>query len=635
MPILRLDQLSLAYGARPLLSDVDLTIYRGERIALVGRNGEGKSSLLRVIAKEVEPDGGQLHHDAGLKIAKLDQEVPTDLSVTVYHFVASGLAQVGEYLSEYHQLLSSEPEQLERLASLQESLDRLDGWNSEQRIDEMLTRLELEGDWQMAELSGGWIRRALLARALVSDPDLLLLDEPTNHLDIEMIEWLEEVLTTHYQGTLLFISHDRLFVDALATKIIELDRGVLTEYPGSYRDYLEQKAIELYNEEQQWRAFDKKLAEEEIWIKQGVKARRTRSEGRVRELERMRKERAERLERQGVATLHYEEGGYSGKRVIVAEGLTFSGADGPLIKDFSLVVERGDRIGIIGPNGAGKSTLIKLLLGRLTPDSGTVERGTGLEVAYFDQLRGELDLERTLLENVVEGSDFVEIGGKRRHVMGWLQEFLFTPERARSPVKSLSGGERNRLLLAKLFTRPFNLLVMDEPTNDLDLETLELLEELLHNFQGTLLLISHDRHFLDQVVTSILVFEGAGKIGHFLGGYSDWAKVRDKEGVKQEEIGKEGAANKGRERATNRERKGRRKLSYNEQRELAQLPERIEHLECRSTELTERTQESAFYEQPHEEQAALLKELSQIAAELEAAEERWLELESILEGEDG
>ncbi len=639
MVMVRLDNITLAYGARPLLTEVNLSLEKGERVAIIGRNGEGKSSLLRVVSGEVEPDEGMVVIDSGVKVTKLDQEIPTDLTMTIYELVAGGLSNIGEKLSRYHQLLESteDPKAFDEMSQLQEELDRLDGWNADQRINEMLTRLELEPTERVDNLSGGWIRRALLAKALVSEPDLILLDEPTNHLDIEMVEWLERTLLT-YRGALLFVSHDRAFMDKLATKIVELDRGQLTEYPGSYSAYQKQKAIELYNEELERRAFDKKLAEEEIWIRQGVKARRTRSEGRVKALEKMREERKNRIERQGVATLNHEEARGSGRRVIEADKISYKIGERPLITNFSTVIQRGDRIGIIGPNGAGKSTLIKLLLGELTPDSGRVKLGTQIEVAYFDQLRSDLDLEKSVMENVVEGSDFIEINGKRRHIIGWLQDFMFTPERARSPVNSLSGGERNRLLLAKLFTRPFNLLVMDEPTNDLDIETLELLEELLHNFEGTLLLISHDRQFLDDVVTSTIVFEGDGVLEEYIGGYSDWAKIREeRERVALEEARRvresalKNPPKKESKQGEKRERRGR-KLSFNEQRELDQLPSKLEALERELSELTEAVNAPQFYESDHETQAKELARLTELTQQQEQMEERWLELESILEG---
>lgn len=634
MVLLRLQDISLAYGARPLLKEVSFAISKGERVCLVGRNGEGKSSLLRVVSKEVLPDEGEIIQSSDLKIAKLDQEIPENLSETVYEVVTSGLSAVGAKLQEYHQLLDAgDAVDLDALGRVQQELDRLDAWTIDSRVSEILTRLELDGNKRMNELSGGWIRRVLLARVLVSNPDLILLDEPTNHLDIEMIEWLEKTLVDIYQGALLFVSHDRHFLDKIATKIIELDRGNLTEYPGSYSDYQKFKAIEMHNEEMENALFDKRLAEEEVWIRQGIKARRTRNEGRVRALKAMRNERSERIDRQGKATLHHEEAKKSGRRVILAEDVSLSFGDRPLIKDFNFTLMRGDKVGIIGPNGAGKSTLVKILMGDLVPDSGIVELGTQLEIAYFDQLRTKLELEKTVIDNVGEGSDFIEIDGKKRHVISWLQDFMFTPERSRSPVKSLSGGERNRLLLAKLFAKPFNFLVMDEPTNDLDIETLELLEELVSNYEGTLLLISHDRAFLDSVVTSVLVFEENGRVEEYIGGYSDWQeRVRQNttKEVKSSKV-KEHTSKVVTEKSSQvvvEKNTNKKKLSYNEVRELEKLPLLISQLEEAIEELEALVQSSDFYQTDHAHQTEKLTELADKNQMLEEKYERWMELEN-------
>lgn len=643
MVLLRLQDVSLAYGAKPLLKDVTFAISKGERVCLVGRNGEGKSSLLKVVSQEIMPDGGEVVFSDDLKIAKLDQEIPTDLEQSVYEVVTSGLSQVGEKLQQYHAMIDAgDNVDLAKLGDLQSELDRLNAWTLDSRVAEILTRLELDGQKRMNELSGGWIRRVLLARVLVSDPDLILLDEPTNHLDIEMIEWLEKTLIDLYRGALLFVSHDRQFLDNVATKIIELDRGNLTEYPGSFSDYQRFKEIELHNEAQENALFDKRLAEEEVWIRQGIKARRTRNEGRVRALKAMRQERKERLERQGKAVLHHEEAQKSGKRVLYADDISYSVAGKNLIKDFTFTLMRGDKVGIIGPNGVGKSTLVKLLMGDLEPDSGHIERGTQLEIAYFDQLRTKLDLNATVSDNVADGSDFIDIKGKKRHVISWLQDFMFTPERARSPVNSLSGGERNRLLLAKLFTKPFNFLVMDEPTNDLDIETLELLEELVANYEGTLLLISHDRAFLDSVVTSVLVFEGEGKIGEYIGGYSDWqerlaaknAEMQAAERKREKSVAKESQAddkkvssNLDKKRGENENKP--RKLTFKETHELAQLPEIIAQLESDIEALETLVQSAQFYQESHLYQTDKLTELAEKSALLEEKYERWLELENI------
>ncbi|MHC5225825.1 ATP-binding cassette domain-containing protein [Ignatzschineria sp. LJL83] len=634
MVLLRLQDISLAYGARPLLKEVSFAISKGERVCLVGRNGEGKSSLLRVVSKEVLPDEGEIIQSSDLKIAKLDQEIPENLSETVYEVVTSGLSAVGAKLQEYHQLLDAgDAVDLDALGRVQQELDRLDAWTIDSRVSEILTRLELDGNKRMNELSGGWIRRVLLARVLVSNPDLILLDEPTNHLDIEMIEWLEKTLVDIYQGALLFVSHDRHFLDKIATKIIELDRGNLTEYPGSYSDYQKFKAIEVHNEEMENALFDKRLAEEEVWIRQGIKARRTRNEGRVRALKAMRNERSERIDRQGKVTLHHEEAKKSGRRVILAEDVSLSFGDKPLIKDFNFTLMRGDKVGIIGPNGAGKSTLVKILMGDLAPDSGVVELGTQLEIAYFDQLRTKLDLEKTVIDNVGEGSDFIEIDGKKRHVISWLQDFMFTPERSRSPVKSLSGGERNRLLLAKLFAKPFNFLVMDEPTNDLDIETLELLEELVSNYEGTLLLISHDRAFLDSVVTSVLVFEENGKVEEYIGGYSDWQErvrqntTKEVKNSKVKESPSKAVPEKSSQVAVEKN-TNKKKLSYNEVRELEKLPQLISQLEAEIEALETLVQSADFYQTDHAHQTEKLTELADKNQKLEEKYERWMELEN-------
>ena len=496
----------------------------------MGRNGEGKSSLLRLVSGEAAPDEGSVWIRPGTRVAHLAQEVALDSRESVFDVVAGGLPELGRLISAYHHSAAelaraSTPEGLERLARLQHELEAQGGWRIEQRVETVLTRLGLDGDAGFDTLSGGWRRRAMLARALVADPDLLLLDEPTNHLDIEAITWLEDFLL-EYAGALLFISHDRAFVRRLATRIIELDRGRLTSWPGDYDAYVAGKAEQLEVEARHQALFDKKLSQEEAWIRQGIKARRTRNEGRVRALKALREERRARRERSGKIDLRLEQGSLSGKRVFEAEHINL-GFDGrTVIRDFSVSILRGDRIGIIGPNGAGKTTLIRVLLGELPPDSGQVERGTRLEVAYFDQQRAELDPQATLMESVGDGRLSVTINGRTKHVAGYLQDFLFPPERLQSPVSTLSGGERNRLLLARLFAQPANLLVLDEPTNDLDVETLELLEELLLDFQGTLLLVSHDRAFLDNVVTGTLVFEGDGRIGEYVGGYSDWLRQR-------------------------------------------------------------------------------------------------------------
>ncbi|MEK7717348.1 MAG: ATP-binding cassette domain-containing protein, partial [Pseudomonadota bacterium] len=595
------------------------------------RNGEGKSSLIRLLSGEATPDDGKIWIRPGTRIAHLAQEVSPDSDESVFDIVAGGLAGLGKLISQYHHTAAElahahTPALVQRLAQLQHELEAGDGWRLEQRVEMVLSRLGLDGDVSMHALSGGWRRRAMLARALVCEPDLLLLDEPTNHLDIEAITWLEEFLAD-YPGALLFVSHDRAFLKRLATRIIELDRGALTSWPGSYDDYVRRKQAQLAVEAQHNALFDKKLSQEEAWIRQGVKARRTRNEGRVRALEALREERRQRLNRAGKVELKLEEGKLSGQLVFEAEHVDFSFGDSVVIKDFSVRVMRGDRIGIVGPNGAGKSTLIKLLLGELTPTRGQLRRGTKLQVAYFDQQRAPLDPGVTVMDSVGAGSQTVTINGRSQHVAGYLQNFLFPPERLRSPVSTLSGGERNRLLLARLFAQPANLLVMDEPTNDLDVETLELLEELLLEYQGTLLLVSHDRAFLDNAVTSTLVFEGGGRIGEYVGGYTDWLRQRqNKPAPKTESLAKaqKPATAPGEEKPRTKSRK----LSYKEQREIETLPGKIETLEVEQSQLQATVSAAGFYQQPGEAISATLARLQSVTAELEEYYARWEALES-------
>jgi ATP-binding cassette subfamily F protein uup len=630
MPLLRFDKVSLAYGHRPLLEQAKLEIRRGERVCLVGRNGEGKSSLIRLLSGEALPDDGKIWIRPGTRIAHLAQEVSPDSDESVFDIVAGGLAGLGQLISQYHHTATElahahTPALTQRLAQLQHELEAGDGWRLEQRVEMVLSRLGLDGDVSMHALSGGWRRRVMLARALVCEPDLLLLDEPTNHLDIEAITWLEEFLVD-YPGALLFVSHDRAFLKRLATRIIELDRGALTSWPGSYDDYVRRKQAQLAVEAQHNALFDKKLSQEEAWIRQGVEARRTRNEGRVRALEALREERRRRLNRAGKVELKLEEGRQSGQLVFEAERVEFSFGDTVVIKDFSVRVMRGDRIGIVGPNGAGKSTLIKLLLGELTPTRGQLRRGTKLQVAYFDQQRAQLDPKVTVMDSVGGGSLTVTINGRSQHVAGYLQNFLFPPERLRSPVSTLSGGERNRLLLARLFAQPANLLVMDEPTNDLDVETLELLEELLLEYQGTLLLVSHDRAFLDNAVTSTLVFEGDGRIGEYVGGYTDWLRQRRNPAAPATEALR--AKTQIPASAAEKTRTKSRKLSYKEQREIETLPGKIETLETEHSQLQAAVSAAGFYQQPGEAISATLARLQSVTAELEEYYARWEALES-------
>jgi len=626
-PLVSLKNVSLAFGSAPLLEQVNLNIERGERICLLGRNGTGKSTLLRVIDAETGVDDGEIWRHDSLRVASLEQDVPRGDERSVFDVVASGLDSLGTLLSDYHHLAHQleqgehSADLLEKFSQLQQQIEAAEGWRFEQRVSAAISRLELPVDKSMNELSGGLKRRVLLARALVQEPDLLLLDEPTNHLDIEGITWLEEFMLG-FKGALLFITHDRTFLQQLATRIIELDRGQLTSWPGDYANYLRKKEERLAVETEQNALFDKKLAQEETWIRQGIKARRTRNEGRVRALKALREQRRARREQSGKAKINLESASVSGKLVAEVENTSLSLGGRCLLRDFSTRIMRGDRIGIIGPNGVGKTSLIKMLLGQLPPDTGAVTLGTKLEVAYFDQQRAQLDPQKSVIENLNLGTEQVTINGRSRHVISYLQDFLFTPQRVNSPVSSLSGGERNRLLLAQLFTRPANLLVMDEPTNDLDVETLELLEELLTEFKGTLLLVSHDRSFLDNVVTSTLVFEGEGVLREYVGGYQDWLQQRvqipiarlvtDKETTAAE---KTAAANKSR------------KLSYKEQRELDSLPEKIESLEAEQESLQAQISDSGFYQQDKQQIVDILQRLEALQQELERAYLRWDELE--------
>jgi len=628
-PLLTLRGVSLAYGHVPLLDGVDFAIEAGERLGLLGRNGTGKSTLLKVVAGIAEPDEGEIRRPEGLRIAMLEQDLPSGGEGSVFDVVAGGLSGVGERVRAYHHALraleeAQTPARLQALERAQQALEAVDGWRLEQQVEKVISRLGLPADQDMAALSGGLQRRVLLARALVSEPELLLLDEPTNHLDIEGIAWLEEFLLG-FHGALLFITHDRAFLQRLATRILELDRGHLTSWPGDYANYLRRREERLQAEAKAHERFDKRLQQEEIWIRQGIKARRTRNEGRVRALEQMRRERAARRAQTGQARLALEAAERLGRLVAEVENATVRLGGRSVIRDFSTRILRGDRIGIIGPNGAGKTTLIRLLLGELQPDQGHVRLGSKLQVAYFDQSRAQLDPDKTVLDNLNQGSDVVTVNGRQKHVISYLQDFLFAPERVRSPVRSLSGGERNRLLLARLFTRPANLLVMDEPTNDLDVETLELLEELLVEYSGTLLLVSHDRAFLDNVVTSTLVFEGDGRIGEHVGGYSDWqAWAARQKPAAPTALGATAVTKP----APKAERvAGARKLRYKEQRELEALPAQIETLETRQGELQQQVADPAFYKQDGAAIATTLAELEQINRDLEAAYERWAELE--------
>ena len=681
MPLITLDHIAHAFGHLPLLDDASLQVEAGERVAIIGRNGTGKSTLLQILSGELPPDGGTVWRQPGTRVARLVQDVPLSAHAPVFDVVAEGLGDLSELIRAYHHATveiehDHSPEALSRLGELQHELEERDGWSLEQRVELVLTRLDLPADTVVDTLSGGWKRRVLLARALVAQPDLLLLDEPTNHLDVAAIEWMEGFLR-EYAGAVIFVTHDRAFLENIATRIVELDRGRLTSWPGDYQTFLRKKEEWLANEATQQAKFDKRLAGEEVWLRQGIKARRTRDEGRVKALMAMREERAARRLQPGSVRMQVTEADPTGKTVFEAEGLRKVYGETVVVDDFSTRIVRGDRIGLIGPNGAGKTTLLRMLLGELEPDAGAVRTGANVQVAYFDQQREQLDPERTVVDTIADGNDTIEINGMRRHVHGYLQDFLFSPERARSPVKALSGGERNRLLLARLFTRPANVLVLDEPTNDLDLETLELLEAHLVEWPGTLLLVSHDRRFLDNVITSTLAFEGHGHIGEYVGGYEDWkrqssgaplprparaepaaaaaapaALAPKKSAVpaaasapaprskrpKPEAGAARPAASSARTAASAAASAAstavkttgpKRKLSFKEQREFDALPGRIERLEAEQRELAAAVGSPDFYKRQPAEIAAALARLDELPREIEGVLARWIELEGL------
>lgn len=618
----------MAYGHVALLDAVSLQLEAGERVCLVGCNGTGKSTLMRVLSGAVLADDGNVWRQPSIRVAHLEQEVPVDEQRPVFDVVAEGLGNLAAHISAYHRTtveLEHEPsdELVQQLAHLQVALEAEDGWRLQQRVETVLTRLGLPADQAVCSLSGGAKRRVLMARALVVEPELLLLDEPTNHLDIDTIQWLEEVLLA-YSGALLFITHDRAFLQRLATRIIELDRGSLTSWPGDYDRYIALRQERLEVEAQHRAKFEKKLAQEETWIRQGIKARRTRNEGRVRALEALRQEHAQRRELRGNARLSLDRGDTSGKLVLEAEHVSFGYEGATIVKDFSTRILRGDRVGVIGPNGCGKSTLIKLLLQRLAPDAGAVQHGSRLDVAFFDQERAQLDLNKSVVDNIGAGSDTVTINGQSKHVMSYLRDFLFPAERAQSPARSLSGGERNRLLLARLFTHPANLLVLDEPTNDLDMETLELLEELLADYDGTLILISHDRRFLDNVVTSTLAFEGDGRFVEYVGGYRDWLRQRQPLPTDAPEISRNAHSNAPPQAPSAPKP---RKLSYREQRELDALPRAIEQLEAEQSALQARIAEPQFYRGAADDVATAVQRLEELGQQLQCSYDRWQELD--------
>ena len=628
MPLLQLKNVSMAYGTHALLDHANFQLDAGERVGLLGRNGEGKSTLMKIIAGNILADSGEVWRQSQLKLAWLEQAPELSEDMTIYDAVAEGLGDLGHWISRYHTLSmtmdATDEKALNELGDLQHKLETHNGWHFQQRVESTLSKLNLPAEIKVNSLSGGWKRRVALAQALVIEPEVLLLDEPTNHLDFESISWLEEQVK-NFKGAVLFVTHDRSFLQNLATRIVDLDRGQLVSWQGSYEDYLRRKAAALEDEANQNAEFDKKLAQEEVWIRQGIKARRTRNEGRVRALEKLRNERSKRRNTQGTSKLTLSTNETSGKKVVEVENISFQYGDNVIVKDFSARIQRGDKIGLIGANGTGKSTLLKLLLKELEPSNGIVTQGTKLDIAYFDQLREQLDPEITVADSVAGGNDFLEIAGNSRHVMSYLSDFLFSPARARSPVKSLSGGEKNRLLLAKLFTRPANLIIMDEPTNDLDLETLELLEAKLVDFDGTLLLVSHDRAFLDNVVTSVFVFAGEGRIDEFVGGYSDWLIHHQQQRKKQQAEKKAAIMPKAIKDVAPKKKK----LNFKQQQELASLPELIETLEASLEKINADINAPEFYQQASDVTAKALNELQKTEQKLESAYQRWDELEAL------
>ncbi len=629
MSLLRFEEIRLDFGEQIILRDAEFALEPGERVCLIGRNGAGKSTTLKLITGEIEADSGAIVSREGVIISQLRQELPAAMDKTVREVIRSSLEGIKALLDEYESMSakSLDKQGLAALESLHAKIDAHDGWHVEQRVETTMTELNLPADKHMNELSGGWRRRVMLARALVQKPDLLLLDEPTNHLDIATIRWLEDRIY-NYSGAVLFITHDRAFLQRLATRIVEIDRGKLTSWPGDYHNFLKRKEKLLEDEDVANAKFDKKLDQEEVWVRQGIKARRTRNEGRVRTLEKMREASAGRLKQEDKARIHIEEADPSGRKVIRAKNVGYAYGNEQVIDDFSIKIMRGDRIGLIGNNGVGKTTLLRLLLGQLEPQAGTIKQGTNIEIGYFDQLRETLDLEKSVAYNVGEGRTYINLNGKERHIVGYLKGFLFTPKRSGMPVKALSGGERNRVILAKLFTRAANLLVLDEPTNDLDIETLEVLEARLREFKGTLIVVSHDREFLDNVVNSTVVFESDGKARQYVGGYTDWVRqgrqLAEHEDLEADEARKQKTA----ERAKN---KSRTKLSYKEQRELDGLPALIETIEASVAEKQQAIASPEFYAQDDSAVQTTLTELKNEEAKLEKAMERWATLESLHE----
>ncbi|MGK0297978.1 MAG: ATP-binding cassette subfamily F protein uup [Gammaproteobacteria bacterium] len=616
---------SLEFGEQKILTSAGFTIEAGERVCLIGRNGAGKSTLINIISGDLTPDEGEIHIKPYLRISRLQQTLPSELNETVFDYVLSGLSELKSLIDKYHAMLESKSEDMRVLQSLQHRIEEGGGWNINNQVDRIITELQLPANKKIGELSGGWQRRAAMGRALINQPEILLLDEPTNHLDLSAIQWLEDKIYA-FEGSLLFVTHDRAFMQRLATRILELDRGKLRSWPGTYRKFLSDKERLMEEEERQNALFDKQLEQEETWIRQGIKARRTRNEGRVRALEKMREEFSQRIKPQDDVRIHIEQGEVSGKKIIEMRNVMFSYGNDVVINKLSLKIQRGDRVGLIGNNGVGKSTLIKIILGEIIPQSGVVKQGTNLQVACFDQLRKKLDPEKTVAEIVGDGSEFVKINGTERHVIGYLKGFMFSPKRSMTKVRVLSGGECNRILLAKMFTRPSNLLILDEPTNDLDIETLEVLEQRLTEYKGTLIVVSHDREFLDNVVTSTLVFEDDGQIQSNVGGYSDWLKQgralrKDNEPIRIAE--KETSVIEGEKKKKSN------KLSYKYQQELYKLPDQIERLEKEIENLHEKTRDPSFYEKSFEKIRIVLDGLAEKEKELEQLTGRWAELEQM------
>jgi len=648
MELLRLTSAELAFGDGKILDNTEFRIKQGERVCLVGRNGAGKSSLMRILMGQQNLDDGQLVFSNNIRLGMLEQDPPEACDLTVFEYVSQGLAENAKLLQDYHHLIhqvgiTPDEKTLQQLSDVQQALEQANAWEDEQRIEQVLSTLKLSADANVADLSGGWLRKVALAKALVTAPDVLLLDEPTNHLDISSVLWLEKFLK-NFVGTIVFISHDRAFIRGMATRIVDLDRGKLKNYPGNYDEYIEQKQHDLQVEEQQNALFDKRLAEEEVWVRQGIKARRTRNEGRVRTLEKLREERQQRREVKNQSDAKITEGDRSGKLVFESENLSIafddpSGASKTIIKDLDLLITRGDRLALIGANGTGKSTLLKLLMEEYQPTSGKMRVGVNLEIAYFDQHRDQLDLNMTVQDSVAEGKQEVTVNGRTRHVLGYLQDFLFSPKRARTPIRALSGGEKNRLLLARLFLRPSNLLILDEPTNDLDIETLELLEEVVANYAGTVIVVSHDRDFVNNTVNSCLYFDGSGTINQIVGGYDDvddylalkeqYAKEANER--HQETVSKQQANDKKTDisnKVSNKEVK-KKKLSFKETRELEALPEQIDNLETLIDELQNQVNQTDFFSQTAEKTSAILNQLQESESKLEAAYSRWQELDEL------